>query len=71
MDRNYEVGTDFDIIFCRNVLIYFDKPTQEAVIRKLIDNLKSGGYFFLGHSESIAGMKLPIQQIMPTVFIKI
>jgi chemotaxis protein methyltransferase CheR len=65
------VPGDFDLIFCRNVIIYFDKPTQEKVIEKLCAKIKSGGYFFLGHSESITGMNLPLQQLKPTIFRKI
>ena len=68
MSANYAVDTNMDVIFCRNVLIYFDKPTQETVINKLCLNLKKGGYFFLGHSESITNMNVPLEQIVPTVF---
>lgn len=71
MDGQYEVQRDFDIIFCRNVIIYFDKQTQEKVINKLCVHLKRGGYFFLGHSESITNMSVPLQQIKPTIFRKI
>src|ERR1035437_8379286 len=53
MDSSYNVPDNFDIIFCRNVLIYFDRDTQERVINRLATKLKTGGYFFLGHSESI------------------
>jgi chemotaxis protein methyltransferase CheR len=58
----------YDMIFCRNVLIYFDKPTQERVITKFCSHLKAGGLLFLGHSESIIGMNLPLKQIRPTVY---
>lgn len=71
MDAHYNTPDNFDIIFCRNVLIYFDKKTQESVINKLLSKLKSGGYFLLGHSESIMGMSVPLQQVRPTVFRKI
>lgn len=71
MDRNYNVPGDFDIIFCRNVLIYFDRETQEKVINKLCGHLKVGGYFFLGHSESITGIDVPLTQIKPTIYRKI
>jgi chemotaxis protein methyltransferase CheR len=71
MDKSYDVPDDFDIIFCRNVLIYFDKKTQEEVVRKQCLKLKKDGYFFLGHSESILGMDLPLKQIKPTVYRKI
>lgn len=70
MDASYPVGDPMDIIFCRNVLIYFDKPTQEKVVRRLCDCLRPGGYLFLGHSESIAGMDLPVTTASYTVFRK-
>ena len=70
MDAKYTLGQDFDIIFCRNVLIYFDKDLQEKVINKLCDNLKPEGHFFLGHSESIIGKDVPLEQIEPTVYRK-
>lgn len=68
MDTSYSMNGPFDIVFCRNVLIYFDKSTQEAVINKLCGKLKPKGYFFLGHSESTAGLKVPLTQIKPTIF---
>ena len=71
MDNSYDVPNDFDLIFCRNVLIYFDRETQENVINKLCNQLKKGGYFFLGHSESISGYDVPLKQIKPTMFQKI
>jgi chemotaxis protein methyltransferase CheR len=70
MQEHYDAPNDFSIIFCRNVLIYFDKPTQEAVINKLCRHLCRGGYLFLGHSESITDMDVPLEQIRPTVFKK-
>jgi chemotaxis protein methyltransferase CheR len=71
MDEHYGINNHFDIVFCRNVLIYFDRETQQSVICKLASKLKTGGYFFLGHSESIASMRVPLRQIMPTIFRKI
>jgi len=71
MDSQYAVSGEFDVVFCRNVLIYFDKITQEAVINKLCQKLKKGGYFFLGHSESIIGKEVPLKQLKPTVYEKI
>jgi chemotaxis protein methyltransferase CheR len=56
------------IIFCRNVLIYFDKQTQALVLKRLCDRLLTGGYLFIGHSESIAGIDLPLKQVSNTVF---
>ncbi|MFC2138386.1 CheR family methyltransferase [Bacteroidota bacterium] len=71
MDDKYNVETMFDIIFCRNVLIYFDRTNQENIINKLCKNLMTGGYFFIGHSESLLRMDLPLRQIKPTIFQKI
>jgi len=68
MDDHYPVKETFDVIFCRNVLIYFNREKQEKVIRQLIEKLRAGGYFFIGHSESIMGMDVPLQQIRPTIF---
>jgi chemotaxis protein methyltransferase CheR len=68
MENVYPINEIFDQIFCRNVLIYFDRPTQQAVINKLCMKLKPGGYFFLGHSESITNLDVPLSQIKPTIF---
>lgn len=71
MDEKYiGIDTDFDIVFCRNVLIYFDRETQSRVIKKLCRHLKPGGYFMLGHSESVNGMDLPLKQVRPTIYQK-
>ena len=68
IDDRYDIGEPMDLIFCRNVLIYFDRPTQEQVVRRLVDCLQPGGYLFLGHSESIAGIDLPLTSVANTVF---
>lgn len=68
MDEAYPVDRDMDLIFCRNMLIYFDKPTQTKVLQRLCEHLRPGGYLFLGHSESIVGIDLPVVQIANTVF---
>lgn len=62
---------EYQIIFCRNVLIYFDRPTQHKILSALCSNIIPGGYLFLGHSESISGMDLPLKSLIPTVFSKI
>jgi chemotaxis protein methyltransferase CheR len=71
MDEVYNAPQNFDIVFCRNVLIYFDRETQEKVINKLCRHLRTDGYFFLGHSESVTGINVPLKKIRPTVFKKI
>lgn len=70
MDDDFGINKKFDLIFCRNVIIYFDKPTQDRLIKKLIKHLRPGGYFFLGHSESIFDNDLPLVQLAPSTYRK-
>lgn len=70
VDDHYELNKTFDLIFCRNTLIYFERKIQEKVILNLLHHLKPHGYLFLGHSESLAGMKLPLNQYKPTIYTK-
>jgi len=71
MDSVYDITDEYDVIFCRNVLIYFDRETQEKVVTKLCRHLAVGGYLMIGHSESIANMDLPLKNIKPTMFKRI
>lgn len=69
METSYPFDRDIDVIFCRNVLIYFDKPTQAAVLSRLTSHLRPGGYLMLGHSESMAGAGVPgLRSIAPTIY---
>ena len=68
MDDTYPVRDMQHVIFCRNVLIYFDKSTQTHVLSRLCDCLIPGGYLFIGHSETASGLNLPIKQVANTVF---
>lgn len=68
MDSVYDVSETYDVVFCRNVLIYFDRVTQEKVINRLCRHLRSDGYFFIGHSESLSGMEAPLEHVKPTIF---
>jgi chemotaxis protein methyltransferase CheR len=70
MDESYPVSDDIDLILCRNILIYFDKPTQEAVLCRLCRHLRPGGYLIIGHSEATAGFNLPLRSVAPTVFMR-
>ncbi len=70
MDSSYGVNELFDVIFCRNALIYFERENQEMVINKLCGKLNAQGFFFLGHSESITNMQVPLKSIKPTIFRK-
>jgi chemotaxis protein methyltransferase CheR len=71
MDDHYPVARDFDLIFCRNILIYFDKPTQERVLSRLCGHLRSGGHLVLGHSETAVGVDLPVKAVVNTIFQKV
>jgi chemotaxis protein methyltransferase CheR len=71
MQDDFGIRETFDLIFCRNVIIYFDKPTQEKLIEKLVSQLKPGGFFFLGHSESIFSTNLPLVQVAASTYKKI
>lgn len=71
MDKEYFFNQEFDIIFCRNVLIYFSKEDQLHVLNNLYKNLKMGGFLILGHSESITHFNLPLKNVGQTVFQKI
>lgn len=69
MDDVYAVTPgEFQIIFCRNVLIYFDKHVQERLIHNFSSHLSAQGILFLGHSESMMGMDVPFRQLRPTVY---
>jgi chemotaxis protein methyltransferase CheR len=69
MDASYPVDRDVDIIFCRNVLIYFDRPTQRKVVEQLCNHLRPGGYLLVGHSESMVHSAVPgLKQVQPTIF---
>jgi chemotaxis protein methyltransferase CheR len=54
-DASYRVRRDFDLVICRNVLIYFDAPTRERVCAELLNHVAPGGYLILGHAESVLG----------------
>ena len=71
MDKAYPFRENFDIIFCRNALIYFDRENQKEIIRKLTSHLSRNGYLFIGHSETMAGYDLPLRCVEPTVYRRI
>ncbi len=71
MSKYYTVPLEQDIIFFRNVLIYFSLEIQNKVLHKLIRYLRRGGLLFLSHSESILNLDIPLRRIAPSVYIKI
>jgi chemotaxis protein methyltransferase CheR len=68
MDETYPVTGKFDLIFCRNVLIYFDAATKERVVGNLLKCLEPNGLLFLGHAESMLGMAHRLRRVGPTVY---
>ncbi len=71
MNDEFDLKKKMDIIFCRNVLIYFNKDNQEIIIQKLINSLKKDGYLIIGHSESMIGFKFNLKNVAPTIYRKI
>ncbi|MBE0537342.1 MAG: protein-glutamate O-methyltransferase [Phycisphaerae bacterium] len=67
---DWPVKGPLDFIFCRNVMIYFDKPTQQRLISRYYDLLDSGGVLFTGHSESLTGIDHAFKYIQPTIYMK-
>lgn len=64
----FDPGRQFDLIFCRNVMIYFGQDTQSAVVRRLATYLKPGGYLFVGHSESLSAVSHPLEYVEPAIY---
>lgn len=71
MDSDFGFRETIDIIFCRNVIIYFDRQTQEILLNKFCRCLSPGGYVFMGHSETLFGMDIPLVQTAPTIYRKV
>jgi chemotaxis protein methyltransferase CheR len=65
---DYGALGSFDLIFCRNVLIYFDAASKARVVERLADRLRPGGYLFVGHAESLNGVTTRLRAVIPTVY---
>jgi chemotaxis protein methyltransferase CheR len=70
-DHPYPVPGEFDLILCRNVLIYFDRAAKERVIDNLVDHLAPGGYLMLGHAESLSGLTHRTRTAGPSVYMRV
>ncbi len=62
------VRQPFQVIFCRNVMIYFDRPTQEELVARLSARLVPGGYLFVGHAESLTNLRHPLKMVKPAIY---
>jgi chemotaxis protein methyltransferase CheR len=71
IDPASSVDRDVDVIFLRNVLIYFDPSTQAAVLARMASHLATGGHLFVGHSESMVVRHPDLRQVCPTIFTKV
>ena len=69
--KPFQFKKPFHIIFCRNVMIYFDQPTKDDLIKRMYDYTMPGGYLFIGHSETIPRHNCPYKFIMPAVYRKV
>lgn len=65
---SHEVSGNFDLIFCRNVMIYFNEETRRRTVTRLLTHLSPRGYFFLGHAESLNGVTDQVRCVIPTVY---
>jgi chemotaxis protein methyltransferase CheR len=65
---DYQINDRFDVVFLRNVLIYFDRIVQEAVVNHICRYLNPGGYLFVGHSESLSELRIPVRRVHTSVF---
>jgi chemotaxis protein methyltransferase CheR len=70
MEEVFPFKRKFHVIFCRNVMIYFDNKTRDKLINKYYEHLEHGGYLFIGHSESINREASKFRYIMPAVYRK-
>jgi chemotaxis protein methyltransferase CheR len=65
---SYPITGNFDLIFCRNVLIYFDQESKQTVVNGLVRHLSPKGLLFVGHSENLNGIASGIKSVVPTVY---
>lgn len=71
IDKDYPSDEIFDVIFCRNVLIYFERKTISQLMEKFHKSIQSDGFFFIGHSESIQGNQQLFETLRPAIFKKV
>jgi chemotaxis protein methyltransferase CheR len=71
LDPHYDIPRPIDIIFCRNVFIYFSRATQEQILGRFVEHLRPGGLVFLGHSETMNGHSASLEHVAPTIYRKV
>ena len=70
LEGDFGVREPLDIIFCRNVIIYFDRKTQERLLQRFHSHMRPGAHIFMGHSETLSGLDVPLVSVFPTVYRK-
>lgn len=68
LNESLPAAPAFDVVFCRNVMIYFDKETQSRLVNRLASFLAPGGWLLIGHSESLTGLSHPYEFVQPAVY---
>ena len=71
MNQRFPFKKPFQIVFCRNVMIYFDRQTRDDLVRRFHDFIEPGGYFFIGHSETLGREQTLFRYLMPAVYQRI
>ena len=70
LSPDYGIREKFDVIFFRNVMIYFDRPTQQQIVNRMCQILRPGGWLFTAHSESLHGLVLPLDCVDSAVYVR-
>jgi chemotaxis protein methyltransferase CheR len=70
MNEQFPFKKPFSAIFCRNVMIYFDQPTRDALVRRFYNHTEPGGYLFIGHAESLRRDSCPYEYVEPAIYRK-
>lgn len=71
LDSDFGLREPLDIIFCRNVIIYFDRATQVRLLQRFYGHMRAGAHIFMGHSETLSGLDVPLVSVASTVYRKI
>jgi len=71
LEGDFGLREQLDIIFCRNVIIYFDRQTQERLLQRFYGHMRPGAHIFMGHSETLSGLDVPLASVYPTVYRKL
>lgn len=68
INKSYPFRNPFHVVFCRNVMIYFEEDTKRGVVERIYDSMAPGGWFFVGHAETISGLGTRFKQVQPGVY---